>query len=78
MISNLGIKKMAEYVAVALTVVLQDVLEMNHAPAAIVAFTTANDNTKIMDTISPAAIGAAVLIGIHHVYCIIREKAKLD
>ena len=70
---------MTEYVAVAATIVLQAILEMNHAPAVIVAFTTANEDTSnILDIVSPAAVGAGVLLGVHHVVGIVREKAKLD
>ena len=73
-----GAVPMAEYVAVAGTMVLQAVLEMSHAPAVIVAFTTANDDMSVLDVVSPAAVGAAVLVGVHHVIGVVREKAKLD
>ena len=78
MISNFGISPYGEYIAVALTIIAQNALEVEHAPAAIVAFATANDDTSVLDCISPHAVGAAILIGVHHVFGIVREKAKLD
>lgn len=71
---------MTEYVAVTSTIILQAILNMNHAPAVIAAYTAAQEGTSgnVLDVVSPATVGAGVLIGVHHVVGIVREKAKLD
>ena len=63
-------------IAVAIAIILQAVLEVKHAPAIMVAF--AAERSDPLSIISPSAIGAAVLIGFHHLFLVVREKAKLD
>lgn len=75
-VSKVDILPAGPCIAVAAAIILQAVLEVNHAPAIMIAF--AAESSDPLGVISPAAIGAAALIGFHHLFLVVREKAKLD
>ena len=57
-----------EAVAAALTMVGQNFLDMNHAPAAAYAWMMTAEGGDMMGALAPGAAGAAVLVGVHHVW----------
>lgn len=75
LVGQLGLP-FAEFITVAGAVIAQDMTETTHAPA-IMAAVGANVS-DIKDIISPSAVGAIVLLAFHHVFGIVKEKAKLD
>ena len=66
---------MSESIAVAGTIVAQSLTETTNTAAVMAAIAGASDP---LDIISPAAVGAAVLLGFHKVFGVVKEKAKID